>query len=193
MKSGIPCIRYDDIYMNHKYHIEFSRSYIRSERTIDYTRLFYGDILFAGSGEAIEDFGKSAVNLIQGEAYCGGDVILFRSNIETNPRFMGYAVDCNQSAYQKSCMGRGITIMHIYGSELKYMSLTLPPIPEQAAIVEYVDKATANIDASTTRARRQIELLQEYRTRLISDVVTGKLDVRDAAARLPRQSIAELG
>ena len=35
------------------------------------------------------------------------------------------------------------------------------------------------------RARRQIELLEEYRTRLIADVVTGKLDVRAAAARLP--------
>ena len=35
------------------------------------------------------------------------------------------------------------------------------------------------------RARRQVELLQEYRTRLIADVVTGKLDVREAAAQLP--------
>ena len=184
VESGLPCIRYGDIYMNHKYHIESSRSYISRERTVDYTRMLYGDILFAGSGETIEEIGKSAVNLIQGEAYCGGDVILFRSNIETNPRFMGYAVDCRQSAYQKSCMGRGITIMHIYGSELKYMSLALPPISEQSSIAEYLDKATANIDASITRARRQIELLREYRTRLISDVVTGKLDVRLVAAQL---------
>ena len=35
------------------------------------------------------------------------------------------------------------------------------------------------------RAGRQIGLLQEYRTRLIADVVTGKLDVRNAAAKLP--------
>ena len=44
---------------------------------------------------------------------------------------------------------------------------------------------TAGIDAAITRARRRIELLREYRTRLIADVVTGKLDVRDAAASLP--------
>ena len=55
------------------------------------------------------------------------------------------------------------------------------PLSEQAAIVHYLDHATAAIDS----ARRQIELLREYRTRLIADVVTGKLDVRESATRLP--------
>ena len=63
--------------------------------------------------------------------------------------------------------------------------IAVPQLPEQTAIVEHLDKATANIDAAITRARRQIELLREYRTRLIADVVTGKLDVREAAANLP--------
>ena len=64
----------------------------------------------------------------------------------------------------------------------------VPPLPEQTAIVEHLDKATAGIDAAIARARRQIELVQEYRTRLISDVVTGKLDVRAAAAQLPDEA-----
>ena len=55
-----------------------------------------------------------------------------------------------------------------------------PPLPEQVAIVEYLNRATAEIDIAVARAERQIELLNEYRTRLIADVVTGKLDVRDA-------------
>ena len=59
-----------------------------------------------------------------------------------------------------------------------------PPLAEQAAIVEYLDKATADIDAAIARARRHVELLHEYRTRLIADMVTGKLDVREAAATL---------
>ena len=50
--------------------------------------------------------------------------------------------------------------------------------------MEYLDKTTAGIDAAIARARSQIELLEEYRTRLIADVVTGKLDVREAAAQL---------
>ena len=47
---------------------------------------------------------------------------------------------------------------------------------------------TAGIDAAITRARRQIELLREYRTRLIADVVTGKLDVRETTANLPDET-----
>lgn len=53
------------------------------------------------------------------------------------------------------------------------------------AIAEFLDKATTNIDSAINRTRRQIELLSEYRTRLIANVVTGKLDVREAAAKLP--------
>ena len=63
--------------------------------------------------------------------------------------------------------------------------LALPPANERATIIEHVEKAIADIEAAIARARRQIELLQEYRTRLIADVVTGKLDVREAAAQLP--------
>ena len=81
---------------------------------------------------------------------------------------------------------------------LQNFPVALPPPSEQRAIAEYLDKATANIDTATARARRQIELLQEYRTRLIADVVTGKLDVREAAAHLPDEDddqdpIAESG
>ena len=66
--------------------------------------------------------------------------------------------------------------------------IILPPLPEQAAIVCYLDHATADIDTAIDRARCQINLLQEYRTCLIADVVTGKLDVREAAALLPDEA-----
>ena len=62
--------------------------------------------------------------------------------------------------------------------------IALPLISEQAAIIAYLDKATADIDADIDRARQEIELLGEYRTRLIADVVTGQVDVREAAAEL---------
>ena len=54
-------------------------------------------------------------------------------------------------------------------------AVAFPPFAEQSAIARFLNKATAEIAAAITRARRQIELLQEYRTRLIADVVTGKL------------------
>ena len=63
--------------------------------------------------------------------------------------------------------------------------LPVPPSEEQAVIAMHIEQQTADIDTAISHTRRQIELLQEYRTRLIADVVTGKLDVRGAAANLP--------
>ena len=75
---------------------------------------------------------------------------------------------------------------HLNAEELGTSLLLLPPLEEQSAIVEYLDKVIADIDAATNRAHHEIELLKEYRTRLIADVVTGKLDVREAVFKLPK-------
>ena len=53
-----------------------------------------------------------------------------------------------------------------------------PPTKEQQVITHFVDAASAKLDAAVDRARRQIDLMEEYRTRSIADVVTGKIDVR---------------
>lgn len=63
--------------------------------------------------------------------------------------------------------------------------IPVPPPAEQAVIATRIEKQTAVIDTAIKRTRRQIELMQEYRTRIISDVVTGKLDVSGTAADLP--------
>jgi type I restriction enzyme S subunit len=54
-----------------------------------------------------------------------------------------------------------------------------PPVDEQNAIVEFIKQETAIIDVAISRAEQEIELMREYRTRLISDVVTGQVDVRN--------------
>ena len=69
--------------------------------------------------------------------------------------------------------------------------LPVPHLQEQKNIANHIEGATADIVAAIVRARRQMELVQEYRTRLIADVVTGKLDVREAAAQLPDESDEE--
>ena len=56
--------------------------------------------------------------------------------------------------------------------------IPLPPHPEQASIAQYVTEATEETSKAIDLARRQVELIEEYRTRLIADVVTGKIDVR---------------
>ena len=61
----------------------------------------------------------------------------------------------------------------------------MPPLEEQEVIRRFLSDELAITNIVTTRLDREIELLREYRTRLVADVVTGKLDVREAAARLP--------
>ena len=174
--DGIPCIRYGDIYTSYRFHIMGSRTFVAEEKAREYTPIQYGDILFAGSGETIEGIGKSAVNLMDSPACCGGDVILFRPHIEIDARFSGYAIDCPQSQYQKSCMGRGITIMHIYGNELKRLCVALPPLPEQRAIVRYLDYVNRRIRRYVGAKRKLVALLKEERQAVIDRAVSRGLD-----------------
>ena len=58
------------------------------------------------------------------------------------------------------------------------IKVPLPPLNEQVSIMEHLDRATADIDAAIASAQRQIDLLRKYRTRLVADVVTGRVDVR---------------
>ena len=64
------------------------------------------------------------------------------------------------------------------------MHIPRPPVAEQRAIARFLDDADRRIRCHISATKRQIALLKEYRTRLIADVVTGKLDVREAAADL---------
>lgn len=70
------------------------------------------------------------------------------------------------------------------GQDLRYsnfvkVDLPLIPLGEQKAIAEYITTEVAKIDNALPVFQKEIELLREYRTRLISDVVTGQIDVRD--------------
>ena len=138
---GVPCVRYGDLYTTHTNFILKSRSFVSVAKAEDYTPITFGDVLFAASGETINEIGKSAVNLMQSAACCGGDIILFRSERQVESRYMGYATDCRPAAAQKATMGRGITVKHIYGDQLKYLTLAFPSLPEQAAIVRFLDYA----------------------------------------------------
>ena len=75
--------------------------------------------------------------------------------------------------------------------EVREIRVALPSAPEQTAIVEYLDAEAAKLDTAIAAARREIELLREYRERLIADVVTGKVDVRGVAAQLPDEPAEE--
>ena len=185
VSAGIPCVRYGDLYTTHTRFIRGSRAFVSQERAPSYTLLKGGDVLFAASGETIDEIGKSAVNLMSSEARCGGDIIVFRPTRRTHAPFMGYVTDCWSSATQKATMGRGFTVVHIYSTQLKQLLLPVPSLPEQSAIAHYLDHTDQHVRRNIQAARRQIRLLEECRTRLIADLVNGRLDVREAASGLP--------
>lgn len=71
--------------------------------------------------------------------------------------------------------------------EVREIKVALPPIDEQKALVGSIHRDTAELDHAIAKTLRDITLLREYRTRLIADVVTGKIDVREAAKGLPAE------
>lgn len=172
VSEGIPCVRYGDLYTTHSFFIEKTRAFVSRESSKNYTPIFYGDVLFAASGETIHDIGKSAVNLIKTNACCGGDVILFRSQNEIVARYMGYAMDCRSSTAQKAAMGRGITVMHIYGNQLKRLLVPYPPLAEQTAIARFLDHLGKHVESYVDTQERLITLLSEKKQAVIGRAVT---------------------
>lgn len=73
-------------------------------------------------------------------------------------------------------------------ADLRHLKVPVIPQEEQRQLIERVQQQTGEVERAVATANREIDLLHEYRTRLIADVVTGKLNVREAAANLPPDS-----
>ena len=77
--------------------------------------------------------------------------------------------------------------LRLYDDAFLATAVCLPPEQEQILILCSLANETAKIDRLIERRQRELQLIDEYRTRLIADVVTGKLDVREAAAAMPEE------
>jgi type I restriction enzyme S subunit len=80
---------------------------------------------------------------------------------------------------------QGSTVSHFNMDDIGWMKILAPPLSEQIEIVAKVTELTEAPSLVIVKTEREITFLREYRTRLIADVVTGKLDVREMAAGLP--------
>ena len=92
---------------------------------------------------------------------------------------------------ESSTNGASSSMQNIGQGVLKNLWLAVPPLPEQLQIVQRIAADTQPLTAAIARLEREIEFLREYGTRLIAEVVTGQLDVRDAAARMPDEVSAD--
>jgi type I restriction enzyme S subunit len=106
-----------------------------------------------------------------------------------NSKFLVLSLRARPSRAQieSNTNGASSSMQNIGQGVLKNLWVSMPPVIEQDNIVAYIAVATEPSRVAISRLEHEIELLREYRTRLVADVVTGKLDVRVAAARLPVQ------
>lgn len=96
------------------------------------------------------------------------------------------------SQFEMASRGVGSIQRQLHRQTLRVVKVPIPPMEEQVQIAKRLVAATKGLDLAIQSLETEIALLKEYRTRLISDVVTGKLDVREEAAKLPEIDPVEL-
>jgi type I restriction enzyme S subunit len=143
-----------------------------------------GDILLARSGATV---GKAfLVVKLTGAACHAGYLIRAQPNRSlVSPEFLFAFTQSKAFSAWKDSTFNTATIQNIGADKYANLHVPLPSLVEQQAILEFAAVEQALLLAAISRLEREIELLREYRTRIVADVVTGKLDVREAAARLP--------
>ena len=127
---------------------------------------------------------KAAISPVDG--LCSADMYPLRvKKHEINPSFFLRLLLSNAvTRYTVDCSMR-VAMPQINREALGACWLSFPRMPEQMEILDWIGIKTASSDVLIQGAQQEIALLREYRTRLIADVVTGKRDVREAAAVLP--------
>jgi type I restriction enzyme, S subunit len=168
--GSIPCVRYGELYTDHHDVIRAFRSRISSGVASKATRLRYGDILFAGSGETKEEIGKSVAFAEKIEAFAGGDIVILRV-YDAEPVFLGYAPNMPAIQRQKASKGQGDAVVHISSAALATISISLPPLPEQRAIAAVLSDMDAAIAAQEARRDK----LKAVKQGMMQTLLTGKV------------------
>ena len=141
-----------------------------------------GDILYSREGER---FGIAA-NVPADTSLCISQrMMVFRIRKRQDSEYLMWQLNCRHVYLQASLYVIGSTAPHVNVDQIKNFQLALPPVDEQKAIVEHIRSECSTINTAIARTEREIALMLAYRTRLTADLVTGKLDVREAAAQLP--------
>lgn len=173
--GDIQCIRYGEIYS--KYNIMFKNciSTTNLNKISSPKYIANGDILFAGTGELVEEIGKNIVYIGNKPCLAGGDIIILKHN--QNPGFLNYVL-CSQYAQIQKSLGKAkLKVVHISAFDIGNVRIALPPIEEQKKIADYLDSKCLEIDSAIKDKQKQLKILDEYKKTLIYEYVTGKKEV----------------
>lgn len=174
--GDIQCIRYGEIYSKYDNTFSNSFSFTKMERIEKPVFIYSGDILFAGTGELVEEIGKNI--LYEGKEKClvGGDIIIMKHN--QNAKFLNYALNSISSQEQKSKGKAKLKVVHISASDIGNILIAVPPLKEQKEIAEYLDVMYQKIKEIIKNKKVQIEKLENYKKSIIYEYATGKKRVK---------------
>ncbi len=156
-----------------------------TDRVLGRSQLRENDLLFVIAGATL---GKTAiVHCKILPANTNQAVAFIRPNKRVSPEFLALWL---QSARIKELIWLNAVQSaqpNLSMADLGNFAVPVPPLEEQVQILDFTNREARPMTDVIDRTEREIGLLREYRTRLTADVVTGKLDVREAAANLPEQ------
>ncbi len=149
-----------------------------------------GDVLMTEGGD-LDKLGRGCVwNAQVSPCLHQNHVFAVRPNqSRLDPRFLSALMGTSYArAYFQSTAKQTTNLAATNKTKLGMFKVLLPGVDEQQRILATLNEELRPVYITTARLEREIDLLREYRTRLVADVVTGKLDVREAAARLPDEA-----
>lgn len=121
-------------------------------------------------------------------------VARLRPKSTLDARYLALAISSGAFASYLEPIFTGISVPHLSPKQIRDFRIAVPPLPAQASLVGKVVERTGELLTAASTIEREIALLQEFRTRLVADVVTGRVDVRAVAATLPDapEAVADL-
>ena len=173
-EMGLSCITYGEIYTTHDYVIKDFNSFIDIETAKKSQRIKRNDVLFAGSGETLDEIGKCVAYTKDVEAYAGGDIVIFSQN-NVDCIYLSYSLNSDLITKQKRKLGQGYSVVHIYSSGLKKLYVPLPPLPEQKRIAEILSVWDEAIEQVANLINAKIALKKS----LMQQLLTGKLRFKE--------------
>ncbi|MCZ2477679.1 restriction endonuclease subunit S [Aquirufa antheringensis] len=182
ISDGIPCVNYGEIHSKFGFELNINEHMLKcvhsDYRKSDFKSLIKtGDFVFADTSEDISGAGNFTYLKSNHEIFAGYHTIILRATRNIEPRFFAYLFNSISFRTLIRQSVKGIKVFSITQSMLKNTSLWIPSSYEQKQIIEFLDTETDRIFSLINSAKKEIKLLQEYKTALISKVVTGKVNV----------------
>ena len=171
--EGVPCLRYAEIYTVYDFYIKTFKSFISPITAESSRKLIKNEIIFAGSGETVEDIGKSVAFTLDCDAYVGGDSVVFSPRSGLDSIFLSYQLNDNIRRRMLRKLGQGSSVIHIYSSGLQEVLVSLPPLSEQKKIASILISMGEAIEEKLEESRK----LQSLKKSLMQDLLTGKVRV----------------